>query len=1117
MPHSKFLLFVCLLVPSIVFSDYSCNIFSSQDAFSLCNERIKFSKEIKKSDESEFVWWKFYNQKGDKLKKLVNSGDYLKASKLFNDHKDYFLEKDRSKEHYGSFSKIVSDLNNKYQVEVDELEKLLISLNRKLNNSNITKTEGRDVFNRIIDFKEQLKLDYQSHKILINHKFRRSVFSDIEGLISKTRVALNRYKKRIKIPFFNSDSGDKSSASSSTWGSFVGYVLFGMFIFVAILSVEWLSSNKKPPPPPPPPVDDSERRRLLALWKKRVTRIKRANSMLANYLSNDTGYFSNYQENYWLSQHRKLLDEMHGQSYGRIGLTDSDIEAIKQFISNNKNISDLRKRFNVSFVSSELKIYRDFFNKVEDGKNFVELDEQQRKAVVTDEDNNLIIAGAGSGKTTTIVSKVHYILDKYKVKPEEVLLISFTRRSANSLKKRLKKDKVKVKTFHAFGMNVLEEVEGKFPKTFGDDENFTAFKFLLTRLFKTLLKDQKYIKNVNNFVVEYLQQPKSQFNFKTKGDYYQYLRDQNFKTFKQFSYTNKTGRESFNREVVKSIEECKIANFLLFNGVEYKYEAEYKPPLSFRYMPDFSLIQDDQIIYLEHFGIDENEQVPLFFANDGETHKQATKRYVDEMNKKIDLHKANSTILIKTYSHEMWKNDEVFYDTLKQRLTDAGIRLNPQTPEEIWQIINNFYRDKNNEENSLIKLFCTFITLMKSNQYSIAEIKHKAEKIEDSFLRKRSQLFLDIIKPIYDGYEAHLVKEKIIDFSDMINKATKYISSRKYKKKISYVIIDEFQDISIGRYNLVKEIKKANPSCRLFCVGDDWQSIYRFTGSDIALFKDFSKYFGVTEQSKIETTYRFHNPLIDLSSQFIQQNPNQAKKELRSADSSMRTNYQIKYSKNDDTNVLIDIFNELISLYDDIKDKNVTILARHNFDLESRIKNEDNLLSIDKENNVSYKTQIEDGSVKRIQANFQSIHSAKGLEADIVIIINCNSGKHGFPNQVADDPALNLLLSNADQFENGEERRLFYVAMTRAKEMLYFITDSYNESKFITEIESEEQVSNIKCPICKVGNILRKKSGVSTGGSRSRYVFYGCSNYEYGCKHKFPRYDNQPNWIEDDY
>ena len=312
---------------------------------------------------------------------------------------------------------------------------------------------------------------------------------------------------------------------------------------------------------------------------------------------------------------------------------------------------------------------------------------------------------------------------------------------------------------------------------------------------------------------------------------------------------------------------------------------------------------------------------------------------------------------------------------------------------------------------------------------------------------------------------------------------------------------------------MVRAIKKSNPSCRLFCVGDDWQSIYRFAGSDIALFKDFTNYFGVTERLKIETTYRFHNPLIDLSSEFIQQNPNQAKKELRSADTDMRTNYQIRYSKFDDTSTLIDIFNELADIYNDIEDKKITILARHNFDFEVRIKNEDKLLNVG-DNSVSYQIQAEDKTVN-IKANIQSIHSAKGLEADIVIIINCNSGKFGLPNQMADDPTLNLLLSEADQFENGEERRLFYVAMTRAKEMLYFITDSYKKSKFILEIETESgQGTQMKCPICKTGDINPHLDEAKNG---NRFIGYNCSNWMYKCPGKGMVFEDKPNWIEDDW
>ena len=345
----------------------------------------------------------------------------------------------------------------------------------------------------------------------------------------------------------------------------------------------------------------------------------------------------------------------------------------------------------------------------------------------------------------------------------------------------------------------------------------------------------------------------------------------------------------------------------------------------------------------------------------------------------------------------------------------------------------------------------------------------------------------------------------------MINKASKHIANGKHKRKFSYVLIDEFQDISIGRYQLVKAIKTNNPSCKLFCVGDDWQSIYRFSGSDIALFKEFENYFGFTVKSKIETTYRFHNPLINLSSDFIQRNPNQAKKELRGTSNTRNTEYKIKYSvteNQDDTNAIQNIFNQLLTTDENTENKEIFILGRYGFDID-RIKNENGLFQIDKKNEiVSYNIKTEEGEIKKLKAQFMTVHKAKGLEADIIIVLNCNSGKYGFPSEMSDDQVLNLLLSEADQFENGEERRLFYVAMTRAKESVYFVADSSFKSKFIAELEIESgQSPNKKCPTCKTADVVLRKTGTARNGNT--YKFYGCTNYLYGCEYTTTEWINK--------
>jgi len=360
---------------------------------------------------------------------------------------------------------------------------------------------------------------------------------------------------------------------------------------------------------------------------------------------------------------------------------------------------------------------------------------------------------------------------------------------------------------------------------------------------------------------------------------------------------------------------------------------------------------------------------------------------------------------------------------------------------------------------------------------------------------------MDICTPVFDRYENYLRDRGEIDFSDMINKATNLVYKKKHNRKYSYIIIDEFQDISIGRYQLVKSLKTNNPACKIFAVGDDWQSIYRFSGSDIALFKDFEKYFGYTVRSKIETTYRFHEPLIRLSSDFILKNPNQTMKELKGVSAEKKTSYKIQYSTSDnqDDSIAVQIiFNEILSKHDGGTEKEVYILGRYGFDID-RIKNLSGAFLIDRASeSISYSIKTQNGVIKRLKAQFMTIHKAKGLEADIVIVLNCNSGKLGFPSELSDDSVLNLLLSDADQFENGEERRLFYVAMTRARELVYFVTDSSFKSKFISEIEAESlQSPNKKCPQCRSADLVLRKSGIAKNGNT--YKLFGCSNYLYGC------------------
>jgi DNA helicase IV len=836
---------------------------------------------------------------------------------------------------------------------------------------------------------------------------------------------------------------------------------------------------------------ENSRKILYDFLNSRINEIKAVNLEYATYLKNDNGYFSNYQLTAWKEKYNPLFTEINGKTFEDIGLDDDEIATVREFVQCNERLSSVRAEYNNQFIVHEQALYEDFFKKIEKHG----LDSEQQIAVITNEDNNIVIAGAGSGKTTTIVGKVRYIIERYKIPPSEILLISFTNKSAQTLAQRMNIEGIDVKTFHKFGKDVICEVEGKQPSIFDE----LQFKFLLTKFFEELIQNREYLHDVTEFFTDFLKPEKAQDDFKDQGEYFQYLKDQDYTTYKTKDIPV-NGRTTLKREIVKSIEECKIANFLFFNGVNYKYELPYvneTATLEHRqYKPDFTIIHESGNIYLEHFAINETGEVPHFFADaeKGQSIQEATKAYNDGIEWKKKQHATHGTPLIETYSYEMF--DGTLFEHLENRLLEVGIRLNPMTAEAVWKIIFEVAKD---EYDDFIQLVQTFITLMKSNNYKIIDIIERNGKVLGKFNRKRNALFIKIIEPIFDKYQMYLSDRKEIDFSDMINKATSYVANKQFGKKYSYIIIDEFQDISIGRYQLVKAIKDNNPFCKLFCVGDDWQSIYRFSGSDISLFTKFDNYFGHAEKLKIQTTYRFHDPMIKLSSDFIQKNPNQEKKQLKGVGEFKSTKQKIVYSfsdDQDDTIALQKIFDEILSTGRS-DSKEIYVLGRYSFDIK-RIKNNSHIFQIDKSNGFINYTQS-GGTGRKIKSQFMTVHKAKGLEADIVIVLNCNSGKHGFPSEFSDDAVLNLLLSEADQFENGEERRLFYVAMTRAKEMVYFVADSVNKSKFISELEIENGESNIKkCPKCKTADLVRR-SGVKNG---KPWAFDGCTNFMYGCSYK---------------
>lgn len=522
-----------------------------------------------------------------------------------------------------------------------------------------------------------------------------------------------------------------------------------------------------------------------------------------------------------------------------------------------------------------------------------------------------------------------------------------------------------------------------------------------------------------------------------------------------------------------------IANYLFANGIKYEYEKEYPQKTSnnkySQYKPDFYL--NDYDIYLEHFAIDKNGNTPKFFS------KLDSKKYKESIIWKRELHTKYKTKLIETYSY--FNADGLLINKLKEILKKNNVEIKPISPEEL---LNNIKILKNKAEFlEFIKILRTFLKLFKSNNFKNKELeifKKQASNIKNDFQRQREVLFFELFEPLYNFYQKELKEKNRIDFDDMINLATEQVSKLDFSYK--YIIIDEYQDISYSRFSLIKKIKDITKAS-IMCVGDDWQSIYRFAGSDLNLFTNFEKYFGFTKELKIEKTYRNSQDLINIAGNFVMKNEKQKKKHLTSGKIIKKPLLIMEYLTNKDTALLQAIESILLGN----PSKKIMLLGRNNFDIE--FLKESNFFTIKKKDE---KTNIICHLYPKTEIIFMTIHKSKGLEAEDVIIINNDNDLLGFPNKISDDTIMRYVLVDADDFPFGEERRLFYVALTRTKGKCILLSQFGKNSCFIDELKESgidfiklEEVQSVKCPSCQTGNLMLKENKIK------KTKFLACDNY----------------------
>ena len=723
-----------------------------------------------------------------------------------------------------------------------------------------------------------------------------------------------------------------------------------------------------------------------------------------------------------------------------------------------------KKANNEHFVRNELLRCEKYFDTV----LTYPLDSQQRSAVVSLEDNVLVISSAGSGKTMTTVGKVRYLIDVQQVPAEKILLITFTRKAAESLSERLGEKNLKCRTFHKLALDIIAEATGEKP-------TITAPDFSVQVYHKLSLENDSFRRAVADYIIRARYKMKDQFEYSSMQDYMEDRRKHGIQAY----FKDMDGKPVF----CKSDEESQICDFLGSRGIKFRYEEKYEintVDADYRqYCPDFSIYIEQpngQIkrIYLEHFAINEYDRCPSFFSAEDEL------KYKQGIYWKRTLHQQHGTTLLET-SSAGFHNGDVF-QVLSKQLINLGAVFGGATNQDIS-------RELVRQEENILNMLTSFNFLLKSRNTSLQQIRSEVTMSSDRFLLN------DIVIPFVEAYRQMEEEKKEIDFTDAIIWATE-LCNNGHRPDYDYILVDEFQDISLDRYRFLQALRRGKPLTKLFCVGDDWQSIYRFAGSDMALFKHFEDYFGYTKKCLMETTYRFGEPAIEKSSKFILANPEQAFKNVHSFKTDSET--LLDFLSTQDR---ADAIATVKYLVDQIPaDKEILLLGRYGFDVNI-FKNTDLGLHTTKDRvYVTYGSR---------QMNFLTVHQSKGLECDYIILLNCNGGTLGFPADIADSPVLKYVLSEPDAFAYSEERRVFYVGITRAKKHTWVLYDINNPSPFVKEFIETAPLSlpagdgildSERCPKCHCGRVHVIKKGVAVNGNP--YSVLACSNEKYGCDYR---------------
>jgi len=734
----------------------------------------------------------------------------------------------------------------------------------------------------------------------------------------------------------------------------------------------------------------------------------------------------------------------------------------------------VRHRYNEAFVSSELLRFQSFFDNL-DGHS---LSDQQREACIRLEDNNLLIASAGSGKSATMVGKVAYVLEKQLYRADEILILAFNKNAADELKTRIARQlqvgegtlACRVTTFHALGRGIIKRVEGRPPLLANWVDHPVSEAKVIEEIIQGLVGSNPEFARI--WIDLMVLHPKADIpaeTFDTDADFRRYISDRVVKGHATIG--------SLSGTVVKSLQEQKIVNWLWLHSVEFEYErqiAVQDDDGSERHLhPDFFYPVTGTVH--EHFAIDADGRSPF-------------KDYVQQAESKRQAYRREQIDFFETTSAQA--SDGTLLNALEVALAQRLIPLKRRTYDEITKalepvVIKHYH-----------KLISTSIKHIRASHLTLDMLLERAKDLHD---KARAILYARVVWMIAEGYSRKLVEVGRIDFDSMIADAVRLVETGRFQSPYSLILVDEFQDISEPRANLIKALKQQKTFTKVFAVGDDWQSIYRFAGSDITFFTQFEKNFGPSWQGRLEQTYRCNQLIAATAAQFVQRNPLQIAKSVRSAQPAIPRS--IRVVPVDGVNGATNFRQACHRLLERLDGFLGNVAAQGHTAPGTRLK----VLVLWRYNRLD---PFKGARLvfENIEVSGLSFHRAKGLEADYAILLDVSEGDYGVPSRIEDDELLNLVIPHPETFEYAEERRLFYVSLTRASRGVYLLTSSRQPSRYIRELceiagdeirfETIDGELLSQCPVCLVGQMIEKRN-------RDGVAFSGCNQFP-ECKHGEP-------------